>query len=429
MRCGTTPPTTSFNDVSANAWFFSVPIERAALPWTGSLHFFELLSLTEAIDAIDMTYISSPCAQLLEECTPGIHAPNSGSAWQTAAQNAQAVFTDSWGTGASNSTRDVVFDVSRDAGILPRAEWIKFLALFFNMEVEAARVFSKIEGDYMALQYEGYRLQQAATETPSVAFVAWQGCRDSACDGITAGTWVQKADGNWCRCGSAYLFYNSHFRRDVTWDAGAKLLPMPAQEGSGCTFLTNSDGSRTYECQSEGLDHYLQLLAQADVIVDETYVANHGPYTLDDFTTSFSSASLPDLSMKAMLNSAVYRIDGSVSDARETGGEVGSNWFEAMPVQPQELLSDLMHATWGAAFTGPCSMKYLRSLYASDARDPLEHSDCPLFDAAGSHDCAGLHDYEHRIHECAPIQASESSDAPVSSCIGGVALALIGALG
>ena len=319
----------------------------------------------------------------------------------------------------------MVFDVSRDAGILPRAEWIKFLAMFFNMEVAAGQSFSKIEAEYRSLRFEGIRLTQASPATPSVAWIAWQGCRDSACDGITAGTWVQKADGNWCRCGSAYLFYNSHFRRDVTRDAGAKLLPMPAQEGSGCTFLTNSDGSQTYECQSEGLDHYLQLLAQADVIVDETYVLNHGPYTLDDFTASFSSASLPDLSMKAMLNSAVYRADGAVSDARETGGQVGSSWFEAMPVQPQELLSDLMHATWRDAFTGPCSMKYLRSLYARQTRDPLEHSDCPLFDAAGSHDCAGIHDYEHRIHECGvppPPPTPQGSDS--STADNGLALGL-----
>ena len=366
-----------------------------------------------------MTYISSPCAQLLEECTPGIHAANSGAAWQTAAQNSEAVFTDSWGTGASNTTRDVVFDVSRDAGILPRAEWIKFLALFFNLEVAAGQAFSKIESDYLSLRAEGTRLQEAAATTPNVAWVAWQGCADAACDGVAAGQWRQKADGNWCRCGSAYLIYNSHFRRDITQDAGARLLTMPAQEGPGCRFLTNSDGSQTYECQSEGLDHYLQLLAQADMIVDETYVVNHGPYTLDDFVGTFASPNLTDLSMQAKLNSAVYRIDGSVSDARDTGGQVGSNWFEAMPVQPQQLLSDVMHAVWREAFNGPCSLTYLRNLYAAQARDPLEHSDCPLYDAAGTHDCAGIHDYEHQIHQCAiPPQVGDSSDGDNTLALG-----------
>ena len=69
-----------------------------------------------------------------------------------------------------------------------------------------------------------------------------------------------------------FLFSNSLFKRDITADAGARLLPMPGQAADGCTLTTNSDGSGTYECNMDGLAHYLQHLSEADVIIDETYV-------------------------------------------------------------------------------------------------------------------------------------------------------------
>lgn len=152
------------------------------------------------------------------------------------------------------------------------------------------------------------------------------------CDG--SGSWVQKADGNWCRCGSFYLIYNSLYRRDLTTNAGGRLLSLPGQSAENCTLTTNSDGSGTYECTSENLQHFLQLLGGADLIIDETFVLNHGAYSLDDFVRNFGLDGANAPSLKAREAGAVYRIDGSVSDAR-ADGTVGTNWYEQMPVQPQ----------------------------------------------------------------------------------------------
>ncbi|OLP95096.1 hypothetical protein AK812_SmicGene22815 [Symbiodinium microadriaticum] len=420
-ECGTTQPTTSFNDVSEDAWFFSVPISKLAFYGTNPVHFFEMLSVTEAIILHDLTYTGSPCMQLLEVCTPGLHASSSSSDWVPLAMDADAVFTDAWGGGASNTTKDVVFAMSVDSGILPRAEWIRFVALFFNLEVTAGEIFRKVVADYRSLQSEADRLAAAReTGVPSVAWVTHQGCSDVVCDGVTPGSWRQKADGNWCRCGMFYLFSNSLFKRDITQDAGARLLPMPGQAADGCTLTTNSDGSGTYECNQDGLEHYLQHLASADVIIDETYRLNHADYTLDDFISSFSLGG-SSVTLKAREAQAVYRVDGSVSDPNPWTGHVGSGWFEQMPAQPQTLLSDLMHALYGDAFAGPCGLTYMRNLYSSQTRDPQEHSDCPLYDAGGSHDCAGIHAYEHQVHLCAiPANppASESDTGPDPLALG-----------
>ena len=105
-ECGTAKPTISFNDVSENAWFFSVPISKVAFYGTNPVHFFEMLSVTEAIILHDLTYTGSPCLQLLEVCTPGLHLSSSSSSWVTQALEADAVFTDSWGSGATNTTKD-----------------------------------------------------------------------------------------------------------------------------------------------------------------------------------------------------------------------------------------------------------------------------------------------------------------------------------
>ena len=40
-----------------------------------------------------------------------------------------------FGTGATSSAVDVAFDASADPGMLQRAEWIKYVAAFFNREV------------------------------------------------------------------------------------------------------------------------------------------------------------------------------------------------------------------------------------------------------------------------------------------------------
>ena len=102
-QCGTTKP--SFGDagvMSSDARFFEIPIPRATLAWGGPLPFFEMLGVTEFIHAIDMTYISAPCTQLMEVCEPGIHMKG-GSAEMKAhhdymtAANGSVVFTDSFG--------------------------------------------------------------------------------------------------------------------------------------------------------------------------------------------------------------------------------------------------------------------------------------------------------------------------------------------
>jgi hypothetical protein len=55
-----------------------------------------------------------------------------------------------------------------DPGVLNRAEWVKFVAVFFNKEVEAERLFSSIRSDYQKLNSSARAAAGADAKT-----VAW----------------------------------------------------------------------------------------------------------------------------------------------------------------------------------------------------------------------------------------------------------------
>jgi len=422
-QCGTDKPTTSQTGVTDGAHFFEIPIQRAALPWTGAMHFFEMLSLTGAISQIDMSYITSPCAQLLEVCTPGIHASAYSNSWTTHVASADAIFTDSWGVGFSNSARDVVFDVAFEPGALQRAGWLRFLALFFNEEDIADGILNRIEADYAALKAEATRLHAEDAgglggRRPAFAWVTSFAhtcpetyvCPSGLCTTCEAAGW-KNLDGNWCQCGG-WTLSNAHFKRELVEDAGGRLVSLPAIYHESCSIETGNDGSTLYSCMTPAASHFKALVMEADVIVDETSVNNHGAYTLDDFARNFDISSSESSTMR---REAVFRIDGSVSD-EHASGTVGSSWNEQMHAQPQQALSDVMMGAWGSAFSSRCSLKFFRKLHGGQAQDVLQHTDCPIYSGTPEQfHCQTLHDYEHELPTCGPAGASGGGGQAASS--------------
>merc|ERR1719401_1455881 len=240
------------------------------------------------------------------------------------------VFTDSFGTGYSNSSWDIEFMVSVDPGILNRAEWVNFVAAFFNEELQAAQIFSTIESDYNAMKSLAIQLAERAGHHPLVAWTNSQPetCAEPATNCNSVG-WTQ-VDGNWCHCGVLYKLSTAHYKRDMVEDAGGRLVSMPTQTAmpAGCSTATNTDGSQTLTCDPSGHAAYVGFLAQADVIFDESRI--HGgtdsyDTTAHDFEGSYSvtAAEVPALARSPR---NIFRLDGSVSDDRE--GTRGSNWFE-----------------------------------------------------------------------------------------------------
>jgi hypothetical protein len=412
-QCGTTKP--SYGDTgvsSSDVRFFEIPIPRATLAWGGALPFFEMLGVTEFIHAIDMTYISAPCTQLMEKCEPGIHMTGGSTEMKSHHQamtpsNGSVVFTDSFGTGFSDSDWDVEFMVSVDPGILNRAEWISFVAAFFNEEAQASQIFSKIKTDYNAMK--SFAIKLAANKNTEWGgrqpLVAWtdsqpETCKDPAKDCTKVG-WT-KVGANWCHCGVLYKISTAHYKRDMVESAGGRLVSMPttAAMPQNCTMATNTDGSQTLTCDPDGHKAFVSLIAKADAIFDESSI-HGGTDSYDTSAHNFEksySVTAADLPALARNPRNIFRVDGSTSDLRD--GTRGNNWFEASKAQPQQLLAGMMEALWGDSFKSPCGMKYLRRAIPGKGQEVLGHDDCPLYDEGGNHDCAGIHELAHQIPQC-----------------------------
>ena len=63
------------------------------------------------------------------------------------------------------------FRATADPGTLQRAEWIKYVAPFFNKELEANKKFADIKGSYDTITAAAKK--SPATPPKSVAWVAW----------------------------------------------------------------------------------------------------------------------------------------------------------------------------------------------------------------------------------------------------------------
>ncbi|CAK0875539.1 unnamed protein product [Prorocentrum cordatum] len=422
-QCGTTKPAFGSPGIDdAFARFFEIPIQRATLPLAISLPQFELLSVTEKIYAMDFTYVSSACAQLMEECVPSLHVTSSDDNYSAiaAVEPGSVVFTNSFGTGYTNTDWDVEYQSSVDPAILNRAEWTNFVGAFFNLEAQAKEIFSTIEADYLAMKSLGSQLGlDSNTEwggrQPQVIWVEALGdttcagaddCVDDGDDAIIGWTQPGGAGSNWCKCGGWQINTN-HYKKNLVEDAGGKLVALPQTTPDGCVTSVGTDGSARLGCGGEkGLASFRAFLAEADVIVDETYISGHDT-AAHDFAGSFyvTAADVPALARDPV---NIFRADGTVSDSR--GGAVGSAWFDWGQAEPQQLLAGMMGMLWGGSFESPCGLKYFRRAVPGEGQEQVGHDDCPYWSQDGNHDCAAIHDHLHEVRSCMPAALGPGED-------------------
>eukprot|EP00475_Leptophrys_vorax_P019490 TRINITY_DN26672_c0_g1_i1.p1 TRINITY_DN26672_c0_g1~~TRINITY_DN26672_c0_g1_i1.p1 ORF type:complete len:276 (+),score=52.67 TRINITY_DN26672_c0_g1_i1:769-1596(+) len=201
----------------------------------------------------------------------------------------------------------VSFDTSTDPGALKRAEWIKFMAVFFNQEARASEVYSQIETSYGCLKGS---VANVATK-PVVA-------------------WLSFYNGTWTASSAVY-------KLEYVTDAGGE---NPAK-----AYL------RTYDLSKEtDVTAFKAFLGTLDVIVDETYLPE-GPaaYSIEAFTTN-AGISVTE-SYRFLTTQNVWSMYGRV-----TGAPLFSTgWYEGAIAQPQLVLQQLisiLHPDIAAATQG-----------------------------------------------------------------------------
>jgi iron complex transport system substrate-binding protein len=192
-----------------------------------------------------------------------------------------------------------------EATPLGRAEWIKFLALFFGKEQEAERVFTRIEQEYLALA----GLARGAQERPTVFL-----------DAPFQDTW-------WSAGGGSYM-------AALLRDAGADYLWA---ENAGSASLP-LDFEAVYE-RAAGADFWL----------------NPGDWeSLDDGLARDERFA----AFRAFREGRVYS-----NSARRTA-RGGNDYWESGPANPQRILADLI-AIFHPGLLPERSLFYYRRLEAA----------------------------------------------------------------
>ncbi|ORX83783.1 hypothetical protein BCR32DRAFT_142506 [Anaeromyces robustus] len=116
---------------------------------------------------------------------------------------------------SENTYRNVPFDAIKEESPLARAEWIKFIALFYNEEKLAEDLFNLLEEDYNEL----IKIANAK-RTSSVKTIAWVS--------------YDKSQKTW-------TYHTNDFYKILTQDAGSKLFTSYSKDSSFLNNVKNVD--------------------------------------------------------------------------------------------------------------------------------------------------------------------------------------------
>ena len=168
---GDAPAAASLPADAVNAPVFTVPVQSWSTGSTTSLAFMELLGLLNKAAVIDPSYASSSCLLKLSapECgvVDGV-ANDYGAGWTTAISDSSSTLHLEGGTSLSI---DVDFAATSDPGVLARAEWIKYIAAFFNLEPHANRVFAEIKAEFETVKARTADAVAGGVAAPKVLWV------------------------------------------------------------------------------------------------------------------------------------------------------------------------------------------------------------------------------------------------------------------
>jgi len=279
-----------------------------------------------AIKVLDLTYVTSPCLMRLAECGQITQASSASmdymptSSWLAATSGVQLVLTDSYGTGATGTARDVALDASFDMGLQARGEWIKFVSLFFNAEATANAYYSTLSATLTADLTAGQALLQSSSSPPVVAFIAYSAYN------------------------RGWFIYNATYKVQLVADAGGVLVKMPTT-AQGANY---SSYSYTYGAMFTNVTAFKAALRGVTVVIDETFATGSPQtYTWQSFlsTMAFTTSDLTSGVYPFLTASRIFRNDKSINDGAY-GGYYGLDWFASAVSQPQQVVNDFIAALY-----------------------------------------------------------------------------------
>ncbi|KAH6808029.1 plant/protein [Perilla frutescens var. frutescens] len=160
---------------------------------------------------------------------------------------------------------------------LQRAEWIKYLGVFANLETRANQLYDTIKKNYMCLS-KGASTRNA----PFKPIVAW-------------------------------MQYN-----DGIWSFTKEAFKLKYVEDSGGENIDDSINKVTYNISlPDDVEAFHAILCTVDVVIDETYASDPTAYTASTFLQNLS---VEDQSCLAfMANQSLWRYDKRVQNSTVLG--------------------------------------------------------------------------------------------------------------
>lgn len=175
---------------------------------------------------------------------------------------------------------------TKDNGNLHSAEYIKFLAAFFNLEELALRTFQDTVTSYTG--------RQASASAPVVAWIQWN---------------------NWY---SRYELSQATFKLQLVTAAGgrnvdaAQLSQSVSSMAVADAVAGNPGAGKTYyvpagDNRAAAANALLAAMQDVDIVVDETYAADPGAYNYSNFLETFYLTS--QSTQKFLTAQKVLRVD------------------------------------------------------------------------------------------------------------------------
>lgn len=262
-QCGTSQPTDEeVNAIVSGTGYqrkhFSVPVQDVTAASTTILSFLRRLGVEDRVAYAD-AYAVHGCWQKAASCGSTLESAWTGNATKLEEQldSVEVVFMDCNSDCSNVRARSNAVHVpaTKDNGNLHSAEYIKFLAAFFNLEELALRTFQDTVTSYTG--------RQASASAPVVAWIQWN-------------SWY-----------SRYELSQATFKLQLVTAAGGRNVDAAQLSQSVSSMAVedavagNPGAGKTYyvpagDDRAAAANALLAAMQDVDIVVDETYAADPG---------------------------------------------------------------------------------------------------------------------------------------------------------
>ncbi|KAI3946174.1 hypothetical protein MKW98_008767 [Papaver atlanticum] len=287
--------------------------------------FFELLGLGGSLKGITSDLVASECV-LKSYMDGGIQMINKTDVVKDTTQFTAYFVTNPDKMEACNFATFLPVDEDTP---LQRAEWIKYLGAFANLEDRANHVYEALKTNYMCLTKAAENNRKAFK--PVVA-------------------WLRFNEGVWS-------FTNDAYKMKYVLDAGGENID-------------DSINKNTYDTSiPDDVDDFHAILCTVDVVIDETYTSHPVEYKLSTFLQNLkvNEDEAQSDGFGFLTKQSLWRYDKRIQNSDSL------DWLNNAVSQPQLVLADLLEAFFP---TGNYTTTYLRNLAKEEKVTTIDPQMC-----------------------------------------------------